>query len=191
LFSDVELADAALEPAPSEPAKGKLLQALEVGIAVLAMISAIGGLVASRSANDSLRAKNDAILIRASASDGYTAYEARNTREQIFEAQIAANPRLPKNVHDALARVAEQERIAKAPLLDLARRQEAQAADAAERGDRFAHAYEVMEIGVALFEVSIAIVAVSALLSSPPLVALGGICAAGGIFFILYGYSFR
>jgi hypothetical protein len=138
-----------------------------------------------------LRAKNDAILIRATVTDDYLQYEARSIRQDVYEAQLAANPHLPKDARARMSRIVEEERVAKQPLLELANAQERSAGDAAELGERYANAYDVMEIGVVFLELAIALVAIAALRSSRVLIAVSMLSVVGGIFFLLFGYSLR
>lgn len=191
MFSDVEIADRPAAAAIEKPTERKV-NWLPLSATILAILAAISSVFAAKSANEAILSRNDASLIRLSASDSYTAYEAHAVREQIYEAQLAANPRLPKGVHDALFRVAELERIAKQPLLAQAQSDEQRAADESERSQRYADAFDLLEIGAVLFEIGIALVGIEALASSPTWLAVfSAMFAVAGVFFEFMGFAKR
>lgn len=162
-----------------------------IAAALLAVVASIASLLSNKTATESLALKNEAILIRTEASDSYNFYESRSIKEHIYQAAIDANPALAPGVQSKLAAISTREEREKGPLLVRARAQEERAKEANVRSERLSHAREVMEGGVTLFEVAIAIVSISALTSSTFLIGFGAFAAAGGLISVAYGLTLR
>ena len=159
--------------------------------ALLAVAAAIANLLANKSATAALHAKNDAILNRAEASDFYNFYQSRSIKRHIYEASLATNASLSPSVRRNLSAVVAHERTEAEPLLASARAKETQTREANEHSERLVHAHEVMEGGVALFEVAIALVSISALMSSTFLLAFAGAASVGGLLITAYGFKLQ
>lgn len=162
-----------------------------IAAALLAVIAAIASLLANKSATEALQLKNEAILLRTEASDTYNFYESRSIKEHVYRAAAEANPALSGSARAKLVDVATHERIEKGPLLEKARAQEENAKKASERSERASRAHEILEGGVTLFEVAIAVVSISALTSSTFLIYFGAFAAAGGLALTIYGEIVR
>ena len=159
--------------------------------ALLAVVAAIASLLSNKSGTEAMALKNQAIFLRTEAADSYNFYESKSIKQHLYEALQDANPTMTASVHTKLATVAKRERREKKPILEKALRQEEQARVASERSERFAHAHEVMEGGVTLFEVAIAIVSIAALTSSTFLIYFAAVAAMGGLGIVLYGLSLQ
>lgn len=159
--------------------------------ALLAVVAAIASLLSNKSGTQAMSLKNQAIFLRTEAADSYSFYESKSIKQHLYEALEDANPTMTTSVRAKLATVAKREKAEKVPIFEKARLQEEQAKSAIERSDRFAHAHEVMEGGVTLFEVAIAIVSIAALTSSTFLIYFAAVAAAGGLGIILYGLSLQ
>ena len=162
-----------------------------IAAALLAVIAALASLLSNKSSTEALALKNEAILLRTEASDSYNFYEARSIKEHLYEAAVDTNPALAAGVRDKLVAISTHEKIAKGPLLTRARAQEERAKDASRRSERLSQAHAVMEGGVTLFEVAIAIVSISALTASTFLIGFGAFAAVGGLVLIIYGQTLR
>ncbi len=159
--------------------------------ALLAVIAAIATLLSNKSATEALALKNEAILLRTEASDSYNFYQARSIKEYIYQATVDANPKLDTAVRAKLLKIPAHEKTAKRPLLARGRAQEEEAKEASRRSERLLRAHEVMEAGVTLLEIAIAIISISALTSSTFLIGFGAIAAVGGLVLLLYGQTLR
>ncbi len=171
--------------------KGPHARVVPIAAALLAVIAAIASLRANKSATEALQLKNEAILLRTEASDSYNFYESRSIKEHIYRASADANPALAAAARAKLLDVSTHERIEKGPILEKARAQEAEARRASERSERASHAHEILEGGVTLFEVAIAVVSISALTSSTFLIYFGALAALGGLGLLVYGQFVR
>jgi hypothetical protein len=191
LFSDIDVVERPPEPIADEARERRAHAWVPVVTTILAIAAAVAGLFAARISTEALRAKNDAILVRVSAADDNSTYEAHALRQQIYEAQLTANPHMPRAARNALTRVADSERLTAAPLLQRAQDEQARATAADEKGARAAHAYDVMQLGVVLLELSVAVVALAAVGSAYLLAGVAGLFAVGGAFLMLFGLSLR
>lgn len=191
MFSDIDVVERPPEPIADEARERRAHAWVPVVTTILAIAAAVAGLFAARISTEALRAKNDAILVRVSAADDNSTYEAHALRQQIYEAQLTANPHMPRAARNALTRVADSERLTAAPLLQRAQDEQARATAADEKGARAAHAYDVMQLGVVLLELSVAVVALAAVGSAYLLAGVAGLFAVGGAFLMLFGLSLR
>lgn len=191
MFSDIDVVERPPEPIADEARERRAHAWVPVVTTILAIAAAVAGLFAARISTEALRAKNDAILMRVSAADDNSTYEAHALRQQIYEAQLTANPHMPRAARNALTRVADSERLTAAPLLQRAQDEQARATAADEKGARAAHAYDVMQLGVVLLELSVAVVALAAVGSAYLLAGVAGLFAVGGAFLMLFGLSLR
>jgi len=162
-----------------------------IAAALLAVVAAIATLLSNKSATEALALKNEAILLRTEASDAYNFYESRSIKEHIYQAALDANPSLSPPVRAKLRDISKHEKTEKRPVLERARALEEDAKKASRRSERVLQAHEVMEGGVTLLEVAIAIVSISALTSSTFLVGFGAVAAIGGLALLLYGQTLR
>jgi hypothetical protein len=155
-----------------------------IAAAILAVITAIFGGIASQNSSRAFISKNEAILETAHASDTYAEYESRSIKEHIYEAQVdAGNARDPAK---ELA-VATHEKTEAKPLLGKARRFEAAAATANEVSERSLRRYETMEVGITFLDIAIVLVSISALVTTRALTIVAAAGALGGIVVCLYG----
>jgi len=162
-----------------------------VAAAVLAVTAALANLLSNQRATEALSAKNEAILARAEASDDYAYYQARKTRATIYETALATTPAMPAAERDRLRAAATHERSETAPLLAQAKKDEARIAVEAHRSESAMRAHEVLEGSVTLFEVSIAVVSISALAASGLLTGLGLAAAGVGLVVLVIGLLTR
>jgi len=157
--------------------------------ALFAVIAAIASLLSNKSATEALMLKNEAIFVRTEAADSYNFYQAKSIKQHVYEAALDANPALAASPRQKLASIAAREKREKAPLLERARAQEERAKALGERSEHFSRAHEIMEGGVTLLEVSIAIVSIAALTSSTFLIGTGAFAAASGLAILVYGIT--
>jgi hypothetical protein len=163
--------------------------AVPVVTAILAVLAAIGSMVSNRTSSEALAVKNQAILIRTDASDAYNSFEAHEIREHIYEAASLENRTAGAGTRERLDLVAASEKGLAQPFLEKARRNELQSRAASERSEGLAHAHDLYDAAIALVEIAIAIISISALASSWYLVGLAGVSAVAGIVTFIVGAS--
>jgi len=153
--------------------------------AVLAVLTAICTLFTAQRSTESLVDKNEAILQTTRASDAYNEYEARSIKQHIYESLVAAGiARDPA----AIERIAKHERAAAIPVFAKAQLADQLAAEANARAARFRTQYVTMEIGITLLDISIVLVSISALVTTPVLTIVAGTAAGVGLLTCAIGF---
>jgi hypothetical protein len=150
---------------------------LAITTALIAVLAAIASLLAGNWANDALLRKNEALLAQTQASDQYAYYQAKGIKKALAEFQFTQT-KDPAEQAAVDKYTAEQTEIKKTADEDVARVGEA---DKAAEGQLDKH--HDGALAVTLFQISIALSAMSALLRRKSFWALSvGLAAAGSSF---------
>ncbi len=159
---------------------------VSLAAAIIAVLAALGTLFSHHRSIAALSAKNQAILTQARASDTYNAYEAKQTRYNIYSALIATDlVRSPKN-RARLESVADNERSSSPAVLKKAEGLEEQSARDDERSEAFLKSYEILQFATTMFEISIVLVSISALAGARLFLPLGcGLSSVGLVLFVV------
>ncbi len=150
---------------------------------MIAVLAAIASLLAGNWANDALLRKNEALLAQTQASDQYAYYQAKGIKKALAEYQFV----LTKDPGDqaAVDKYGQQQTdIKKTADEDVAKVTEAN--DAAE-GQLEKHHHGAL--AVTLFQIAIALSAMSALLRRKSFWGLSVALALAGSAFLAYGIS--
>ncbi len=159
-----------------------------VSAAVIAVLAALATLFANHSSISGLAQKNEAILYQSKASDQYAYYEAKRIKVHIYQALLVAGA---------------AQASAKKPMQQIATREDAQAkhvgaqaaayAETSEKhaaqSERFMRSYESHEIAATLFEVSIVLVSITALMRTKALMLVAGAATLVGLGFFFNGLA--
>jgi hypothetical protein len=142
---------------------GSLLRFIALSTALLAVLAALASLRAGATVNEALALKTEATRLQAEASDQWAYYQAKGLKAAVQEAvsaswQAAGKAPPPEVAAKALRYVEEQEAIA-----EKAREKEKERDHREAEAEHLLHAHHRFAIGVALFQVSIALGAVAAL----------------------------
>ena len=142
---------------------GSLLRQIALTTAVLAVFAALASLRAGATVNEALALKTEATRLQAEASDGWAYYQAKGVKAALQEAirgsWAAAGKEPPAELDEKVRRYGEeQEKIA-----DQAREKERERDEREKHADHLMHAHHGFAAAVALFQVAIALGAVSAL----------------------------
>jgi hypothetical protein len=159
-----------------------------VSAAVIAVFAALATLFAHHSSTSALAQKNEAILYQSKAADQYNYYESKRIKVQLNQALIDAG--LARN--GTAGRRAMEARMKKENTQAATILKKAQALDAAsvtrvDRSERFLNSYENHEVAATLFEVSIVLVSVTALMRSKVLLLVAGGAMLVGLGFFTVG----
>ena len=159
---------------------------IPVVAAVLAVLAAISGFVSNVRSTKALVAKNDSIVATTHASDTYNQYQAGRIKYYVYQAAIDAS-----TARDAakLLATANREKTKGAPLLKKAQAYEDEAARDNDRSESLLLSHEIIEVATTLFEVSIVLVSITALVGSRLLPIVAGIASLGGVVIFLVGLS--
>ena len=120
------------------------------------------------------------------SSDAYAEYQSSRIKYYIAQTAIDAGPGPNANVKKLKSVIAHEE-AKKDPLLEKAREYVAQAKEQNEVSERLLKSHEVIEVAVTLFEISIVLVSITALVGSRLLPWVAGIASAAGIVILLVG----
>ncbi len=131
--------------------------------AIIAVLAALGTLFAHHRSIGALSVKNQAILTQSRASDTYNAYEAKQTRYNIYQALLASRLVRDDATRTRLEAVAKQEQASSPAVLEKAQALEEQAINDDERSESILRSYEILQFATTAFEVSIILVSISAL----------------------------
>ncbi len=152
--------------------------------AILAVLAALSGFVSNLRSTGALVAKNDAIIATAHASDTYSQYQAGRIKYYVYQAALDGGA-----ARDTakLGATAAAEKRKGPPLLAKARDFENEAERDDARSERLLGAHEIIEVATTLFEVSIVLVSITALVGSRLLPVAAGIASALGVAIFVVG----
>jgi hypothetical protein len=138
--------------------------------AILAVLAAIAGLLSGKHANE-------AMMSQIEASDQWGYYQAKSIKAAILEAKTTLAPEVASNDKEKAARYEqEQEEI----------KREAEHKQAEAKSDF--HQHEVFSKGVTMFQIAIAIAAISALTRKRQFWIVSLLFGAIGTVFLVMGY---
>jgi uncharacterized protein DUF4337 len=154
--------------------------------AIIAVFAAIATLFANHSSISGLASKNEAILSSSKATDTWNYYQAKRLKIEVNNALIrsgAANS--AAGLRQMRATVSKEDTGSQA-LLTKAQQLDAESDDSYERSERFMQAYEKYEVSATLFEVSIVLISITALMAGNKalMYVAGGATLIGVVFFV-------
>lgn len=152
--------------------------------AILAVLAAVSGFVSNLRATGALISKNDSIVATARASDTYNEYQAGRIKYYVYQAAIDADR--GGNVAK-LRGIADRQANKGAPLLAKARGYDEKALHENERSEHLLFSHEVLEVATTLFEVSIVLVSITALVGSRLLPIVAGTASVIGVIIFVIG----
>lgn len=162
--------------------------------AIIAVLAALGTLLAHHASIIALSAANQAVLAQARATSGYTAYEANQVRINVYQALLAAGIAREEGARAHLQSIAEREQSSSPPLLAKAQDLEDQVTRDEARSNVILRAYETLQLATTLFEVAIILVSLSAF-GARAFLPIGTVMSAIGLVLLvvgaIQGYSVR
>jgi hypothetical protein len=154
--------------------------------ASLAVLAALSGFLSNVRMTGALMSKNDAIVNTTLSSDTYAEYQS--SRIKYYIAQTAIDAGIAPNGHvEKLRAVIEHEDAKKDKLLEKAHKYVEKAKEDNELSERLLKSHEVIEVAVTLFEISIVLVSITALVGSRLLPWVAGVASAAGIVILAVG----
>jgi len=136
---------------------------LSLSTAIIAVFAAIASLESGANSNDAILEKNEAVLSQSKASDQWSYYQAKGVKGSLASAEAdmvaPTNAELSTKLHaDAHRYKSQQDEIERA-----AHELEAKVEESNKRAERFLERHHKFAISVTLFQVAIALSAISAL----------------------------
>jgi hypothetical protein len=159
---------------------------IPVAAAALAVLAAVSGYLANVRATQALIAKNDSIVATTRASDTYNEYQAERLKYAIVATALEAGTS-PSSDVAKLKATAAHEASKGPPLLKIAQSFERGADELDAKSEHLMGQHETIEVGSTLFEVSIVLVSITALVGSRLLPVAAGLAAALGAAAFIYG----
>ncbi|WP_174293475.1 DUF4337 domain-containing protein [Sphingomonas bacterium] len=160
-----------------------LAQQIALFSAVLATIGAVVSLLGGHTQNDALYYKNEAVLLKARASDNWSYYQAEEIKRHLLEATAPLS-------HDAgaaakIASYAARSRILQADAQALDHRSE----EADAESQHALHPHVKLSVAMTFVQIAIALASITALTRRRWLFALAGASAAIGCVLALVAWS--
>ena len=157
-----------------------------VAAAALAVLAALSGFLSNIRSTNALIAKNDAIVATTRASDTYNEYQASRLKYYVSQSALDAGVGPGGNAARLKANV-KREKAKGPPLLDKAHAFEAQAEADSARSEKLLAQHETIEVSTTLFEVSIVLISITALVGSRLLPIAAGAASAVGLAIFFFG----
>src|SRR5664279_3241392 len=157
---------------------GSFLKQISITTAILAVLAAIASLQAGATVNMALVLKTEATRLQSEASDQWAYYQAKGIKAAVQEASrtpwLASGKEPPVAYEDKMQRYGKEQN----EIRDKAREKERERDERLKESDHLLHKHRGFAGAVALFQVSIALGAVSALTRSR-MVWIGSLLAGG------------
>ena len=152
--------------------------------AVLAIFAGLSSLYAGRLGERALALKNEALLNEVQASDLWTEYQADSLKAHLYEIAGATGG---GQAHSKLQSAGLKYRSEQLPLRAQAQRYERDRDAAITRSEETEARKGGFDIALALFEVSIVLTSIAAMIKRPFLFVLAGVGGVIGVAFSLHG----
>jgi hypothetical protein len=156
--------------------------------AIIAVLAALGTMLAHHRSIQALSAKNEAIITTAKASDRYAYYQSQRTRVVVYQAFVAAGA-AKGDAERSLRTTAGREQTASLAVLADAKKLEARAVAQEQHSESLLGSFETLEIATTLFEIAIVFSSISALTETRSLLWAGIGLAAVGVALAIAGLA--
>jgi hypothetical protein len=156
--------------------------------AIIAVLAALGTLLAHHRSIAALGVKNDAIVTAAKASDQYTNFETKRVRASMYATLLAADLIIRPDAKRTAQEALNHEQSSSLAVLSDAKALDARVEAEQARSEVLLHSYETLELATTLFEIAIVLTSISALIGSRPLLWISVGSSALGIALLAYGY---
>lgn len=168
-----------------EHSENAMLRWVPLLAAVLAIFAGLSSLYAGRLTEETLTLKNEAVLNEVKASDLWNEYQAESLKAHLYDA--AASGAADKALRARFRKTVSQYRDEQKPLLSDAKSHEAERDKALTESDHSQRRKGVFDIALALFEVSIVLTSIAAMLKRRHMFVLAAAGGIAGLGFALYG----
>ncbi len=162
----------------------RLSQYVALFTAILAALGAVLGYQGNRLMNEVLLQKNDAVLMKAHATDQWNYYQAVSTKTHLMELAKVLSPADKQAKFDASITKYQAQ---KASIKVDAEKFEAASTKANDEASRLNAPHEMLAMAMILFQISVALASVTALTQRAWLMGVAAVCAVGGIGLWAYG----
>ncbi|MBC5806827.1 MAG: hypothetical protein DLM53_05740 [Candidatus Eremiobacter antarcticus] len=168
-----------------ERSENAMLRWVPLLAAVLAIFAGLSSLYAGRLTEETLTLKNEAVLNEVKASDLWNEYQAESLKAHLYDAAAAGitNKTALARLRSSVSKYRDEQK----PLLAEAKAHEAERDQALSESDKAQRRKAVFDIALALFEVSIVLTSIAAMLKRRHMFVLAAAGGVAGMAFALYG----
>ena len=156
--------------------------------AVIAVLAALATLFANHSSISGLASKNEAILAMSKAADQYNYYESKRIKVQLNQALISAGAVSSTAGLKSMQALMNKEDAEAANILKDAKGLQASSETDYAASEQYMRGYEKFEVAATLFEVSIVLVSITALMRTKSLLLVAGGASIVGLAFMAQGW---
>lgn len=156
--------------------------------AIIAVLAALATLFANHSSISGLASKNEAILAMSKAADQYNYYESKRIKVQLNQALIAAGAVSNAGGLKTMQALMKKENSEAANILKDAKGLQSSSETNYAASEQYMRGYEKFEVAATLFEVSIVLVSVTALMRTKSLLFVAGGASVVGLAFMAQGW---
>ncbi len=168
-------------------AQGGIL--VPVAAAVIAVFAALATLFANHNSISGLAEKNEAILYQIKSADQYAYYEASRIKGHVYQALLGSGVVTVPAAQKQMATTVGTERIKAGKILKVAQADDISATEHFKDSESFMKAYEKFEVATTLFEVSIVLVSITALMRTRAMLLVAAGATLVGIVFFALGFT--
>ncbi|HEX9503711.1 MAG TPA: DUF4337 domain-containing protein [Patescibacteria group bacterium] len=161
--------------------QGSWSKYLALTTAVIAVLSAIAALQSGNFADRALLEKNNAVLFQSKASDQWNYYQAKGVKKNVAEGFAGQTP--DAKVKQQIDKYAQEQKA----IQQQAQTFEEQVKNSSEKSDHLFEKHHTIAFGVTLFQIAVALSAMSALMRRKSLWYLSILSAIGGVSLLVYG----
>jgi len=168
-----------------ERSEHAILRHVPLAAAALAVLAGMSSLLSARSGEAMLASRTEAVLSQSLATDAWNEYEADSLKAHLNESLvIVASP----GNRRTLLTDASKYRARQGPLKTKAQSSEAQRDEDMQRSDVLERRKQVFDIAVALFEISIVLTSVAAMVRRPSLFVFAAVVALAAVASDIFGF---
>lgn len=176
--------DAEIHVPHEQHGHGKLSQWVALFTALLASLGAVLGYQGNRLMNEALMQKNDAVLMKAHATDQWNYYQAVSTKTHLME---LAKVLSPTDKQAGFAASIVKYKAQKDGIKASAEHYEMASTHANDASARLNGPHEMLAMAMILFQISVALASVTALTQRAWLMVIAGVSAVLGVGLWAYG----
>ena len=169
-----------------ERSEHALLRHVPLAAAALAVLAGLSSLLSARTGEAMLASRTEAVLSQSLATDAWNEYEADSLKAHLNESLVVVTT--SSTTRRTLLTDASKYRARQGPLKTKAQTSESQRDDDMRRSDVLERRKQVFDIAVALFEISIVLTSVAAMVRQPSLFIFAAIVAVAAVASDIFGF---
>ncbi len=167
-------------------AQGGIL--VPIAAAVIAVLAALGTLFANHNSISGLAEKNEAILYQIKSADQYAYYESSRIKIHVYQALLGSGVVSAANTKAQMQNTIVREQSKADKILKVAGGDDVAATDHFQNSETYMKAYEKFEVATTLFEVSIVLVSITALMRTRAMLMVAAGATLVGLVFFAAGF---